>query len=106
MREERSSQGRKKRLPVPPALSRLISVITASLPPKVRRHCFHRLHASYSSWQSLLSLFGIAVLIRNHRCHCCCFPRRTEVTATVPAVLAIVNWKKKGIATYKFDGFD
>ncbi|QHN86307.1 uncharacterized protein DS421_16g545020 [Arachis hypogaea] len=35
MREEGSSQGRKKRLPVPPALSRLISVITASLPPKL-----------------------------------------------------------------------
>ncbi|KAL4306649.1 hypothetical protein AHAS_Ahas16G0199400 [Arachis hypogaea] len=60
----------------------------------------------FLSCQSLLSLFGIAVLIRNHRCHCRCFPRRTEVTATVPAVLAIVNWKKKGIATFKFDGFD
>ncbi|XP_052114401.1 uncharacterized protein LOC107479552 [Arachis duranensis] len=106
MREEGSSQGRKKRLPVPPALSRLISVIAASPPLKVRRHCFHRLHASCSSCQSSLSLFGIAVLIRNHRCHCCCFPRRTEVIATVPAVLAIVNWKKKGIATFKFDGFD
>ncbi|KAL4350534.1 hypothetical protein AHAS_Ahas10G0151600 [Arachis hypogaea] len=49
MREEGSSQGRKKRLPVPPALSRLISVIAASPPLKVRRHCFHRLHASCSS---------------------------------------------------------
>ncbi|KAL4294280.1 hypothetical protein AHAS_Ahas18G0212300 [Arachis hypogaea] len=77
MREEGSLQGRKKRLPVPPALSRLISVITASPPPKVRRHCFHRLHASCSSFQSLLSLFGIAVLIWDHRCYCCCFPRRT-----------------------------
>ncbi|QHO57795.1 uncharacterized protein DS421_3g85370 [Arachis hypogaea] len=35
MREEGSSQGRKKRLPVPPALSRLISVIAASPPLKL-----------------------------------------------------------------------
>ncbi|QHN96645.1 uncharacterized protein DS421_18g620340 [Arachis hypogaea] len=70
------------------------------------RRC-HRRSAAIVSIASMLHVHrSIAVLIRNHRCHCCCFPRRTDVTATVPAVLAIVNWKKKGIATFKFDGFD